>query len=66
MQHPDFDDALMDRIRSGIPLNRLGNPEEIARPVVFLASPAASLITGVILPADGGNLAMNAGGSHTY
>lgn len=66
MAHPDFDEALMDRIRSGIPLNRLGEPEEIARPVVFLASPAASLITGVILPADGGNLAMNAGGSHTY
>jgi NAD(P)-dependent dehydrogenase (short-subunit alcohol dehydrogenase family) len=66
MRHPDFDDALMDRIRSGIPLDRLGRPEEIARPVVFLASPAASLITGVILPADGGNLAMNAGGSHTY
>ena len=66
MAHPDFDEALMDRIRSGIPLDRLGEPEEIARPVVFLASPAASLITGVILPADGGNLAMNAGGSHTY
>ena len=33
-----------------IPLNRLGTPEEIARPVVFLASPAASLVTGVILP----------------
>jgi NAD(P)-dependent dehydrogenase (short-subunit alcohol dehydrogenase family) len=66
MRHPDFDEALMDRIRAGIPLDRLGQPEEIARPVVFLASPAASLITGVILPADGGNLAMNAGGSHTY
>jgi NAD(P)-dependent dehydrogenase (short-subunit alcohol dehydrogenase family) len=66
MRHPDFDEALMDRILMGIPLNRLGDPDEIARPVVFLASPAASLITGVILPADGGNLAMNAGGSHTY
>ena len=66
MRHPDFDQALMDRIRAGIPLDRLGEPEEIALPVVFLASPAASLITGTILPADGGNLAMNAGGSHTY
>jgi NAD(P)-dependent dehydrogenase (short-subunit alcohol dehydrogenase family) len=66
MSHPDFDQALMDRILAGIPLNRLGEPEEIARPVVFLASPAASLVTGVILPADGGNLALNAGGSHTY
>ncbi|HET6171195.1 MAG TPA: SDR family oxidoreductase [Gaiellales bacterium] len=66
MAHPDFDQALMERIRAGIPLDRLGEPEEIALPVVFLASPAASLITGTILPADGGNLAMNAGGSHTY
>jgi NAD(P)-dependent dehydrogenase (short-subunit alcohol dehydrogenase family) len=66
MAHPDFDQSLMERIRSGIPLDRLGEPEEIALPVVFLASPAASLITGTILPADGGNLAMNAGGSHTY
>ena len=66
MRHPDFDQSLMDRIKLGIPLDRLGEPEEIALPVVFLASPAASLITGTILPADGGNLAMNAGGSHTY
>lgn len=66
MQHPDFDHALMARIRAGIPLDRLGEPEEIALPVVFLASPAASRITGAILPADGGNLATNAGGSHTY
>jgi NAD(P)-dependent dehydrogenase (short-subunit alcohol dehydrogenase family) len=66
MRHPDFDQSLMDRIKLGIPLDRLGEPEEVALPVVFLASPAASLITGTILPADGGNLAMNAGGSHTY
>jgi NAD(P)-dependent dehydrogenase (short-subunit alcohol dehydrogenase family) len=66
MRHPDFDQSLMNRIKLGIPLDRLGEPEEVALPVVFLASPAASLITGTILPADGGNLAMNAGGSHTY
>jgi len=32
-------------------------------PVLFLASEAASMVTGAILPVDGGNLAMNAGGS---
>lgn len=54
---------LVDRVVSGIPLGRLGEPGEIAGPVLFLASEAASMITGVLLPVDGGNLAMNAGAS---
>jgi NAD(P)-dependent dehydrogenase (short-subunit alcohol dehydrogenase family) len=37
-----------------IPLGRIGDPLEVARPVVFLASPAASLITGAVLTIDGG------------
>ncbi|MCA0892394.1 SDR family NAD(P)-dependent oxidoreductase [Microbulbifer agarilyticus] len=37
-----------------IPQGRMGSPEEIANAVTFLASPAASLITGVNLVADGG------------
>lgn len=36
------------------PMNRYGKPEELVGPVVFLASPAASFITGVVLPIDGG------------
>jgi NAD(P)-dependent dehydrogenase (short-subunit alcohol dehydrogenase family) len=37
-----------------IPLGRVGIPEEVAAPVVFLASPQASLVTGATLMIDGG------------
>jgi meso-butanediol dehydrogenase/(S,S)-butanediol dehydrogenase/diacetyl reductase len=37
-----------------IPLGRLLGPEEIAAAIVFLASPLASAVTGVVLPVDGG------------
>ena len=38
------------------PLGRWGTPEDVADPVLFLASPAARFVTGVILPVDGGYL----------
>jgi NAD(P)-dependent dehydrogenase (short-subunit alcohol dehydrogenase family) len=51
----------------GVPLDRLGDPErDIVGPIVFLASDAAAMVTGVMLPVDGGNLAFNAGGSKTW
>jgi 3-oxoacyl-[acyl-carrier protein] reductase len=47
-------DPLYETVRAGSPFGRLGTPEEVAHAVVFLASPAASWITGVNLITDGG------------
>jgi NAD(P)-dependent dehydrogenase (short-subunit alcohol dehydrogenase family) len=57
------DPTIADKWLSGIPLGRLGRPEDIQGLVVLLASDASSWITGTLIPMDGGNLAMNAGGS---
>jgi NAD(P)-dependent dehydrogenase (short-subunit alcohol dehydrogenase family) len=54
---------IREKFLSGIPLNRLGEPHEMIGPVLFLVSDAATMVTGVLLPVDGGNLAMNAGGT---
>src|SRR6185436_18077027 len=48
------DDAFRTDLLSKIPLGRVGDPIDVAGAVVFLASPAASLITGATLLIDGG------------
>ena len=47
-------DDILARQQAGIPLRRLGTPEEIAQVVLFLASSKASYVTGAIIPMDGG------------
>lgn len=61
-----FNNTLRPRLLAGIPLNRFLEPEEFVGPAIFLCSAAASAVTGIILPVDGGNLALNAGGNHTW
>jgi NAD(P)-dependent dehydrogenase (short-subunit alcohol dehydrogenase family) len=51
------DAAYMANFANRIPLGRIGTPEDIASPAVFLASDMARYITGVTLPVDGGYLA---------
>ncbi len=50
LKDPEFRQSVLDRI----PLGRIGKPMEVAGAVVFLASNAASLITGEIIMIDGG------------
>lgn len=57
------DPTLEGRFLKGIPAGRLGQPNDIMGLAVLLASDASEWITGAIIPMDGGNMAMNAGGT---
>ena len=50
------DSRRSEAILSRTPLGRWGEPEDVAGPVLFLASDAACFVTGVVLPVDGGYL----------
>lgn len=53
-EDPAQQQALVDHLASRIPLGRVGEADEIARAVLFLASPDASFVNGVELFVDGG------------
>jgi NAD(P)-dependent dehydrogenase (short-subunit alcohol dehydrogenase family) len=57
------DPNLEAQFLKGIPTGRFGQPDDIKGLAIFLASDASSWITGALIPMDGGNLAVNAGGT---
>lgn len=57
VSNQDDPEATMQRVANAIPLKRVAEPADIAGAVSYLASPAATYITGVSLPVDGGYLA---------
>lgn len=50
---PYLEMPAMERLAARIPMGRLAEPEEIAAAIMFLLSPAASYVNGVLLPVDG-------------
>ena len=51
---PEHKDGLFEALAKGVPMGRLGKPEEVAKAVAFLASDDASYINGIELFVDGG------------
>ncbi|MCL1846102.1 MAG: 3-oxoacyl-[acyl-carrier-protein] reductase [Defluviitaleaceae bacterium] len=47
-------DEILEKVKTAVPLKRMGKPEEVAALALFLASDAAAYITGEVIKADGG------------
>jgi 3-oxoacyl-[acyl-carrier protein] reductase len=56
MSHPAFGEDNKERIRRGIPLQRIATAEDIAGPILFLCSALARHITGEVLNVNGGSV----------
>jgi 3-oxoacyl-[acyl-carrier protein] reductase len=55
MSRPSLDDpAIAEEVLRPIPMGRVGTPEEIAGPILFLCTPHAGFITGEIFNVNGG------------
>lgn len=52
----EYPEGYLDTVLQRVPARRLGDPQELVAAAVFLASPASSYVTGVLLPVDGGLL----------
>jgi len=50
-------DSIVERMGSGTPMRRMGKPGELKTACLFLAAPASSYITGIVVPVDGGHSA---------
>lgn len=53
------DDAVLGAITAGIPLGRIGEPDDIAGAVIFLASAAGGYVSGATIPVDGGRTTLS-------
>jgi NAD(P)-dependent dehydrogenase (short-subunit alcohol dehydrogenase family) len=52
----EYSEGYLDSVRGRVPAGRIGDPDEVALAAIFLASDAASYVSGVLLPVDGGLL----------
>ena len=44
----------MAQVKTKLPMGRIGQPDDLVGPIVFLVSDASAMITGLVLPVDGG------------
>ena len=52
---------MLDRLARNTPLGRRGQPDEVARVILFFSTEDSSYVTGAVLPVDGGRIAITPG-----